>query len=170
MAVDGIKLDVLGQKALQAKLNRLKPALQRRAIRPAVQAGGTLVAKEARKLAPTGTSPAIWRNGKNKGQARKRLKRTIATRMKTYSNGTIVCVVGSRSREAPHGHLVEDGTKPHIIPGPVKLGGRLRINVQHPGSKPRRWLSRSLKNTQAQQRGNFITKLSAGIEKVSKSA
>ena len=163
-------MTVLGLKPLQAKLVRLRPALQRKAIRPAVQAGGTLMAKEARKLAPTGTSPAIWKNGKNKGQVRKRLKRTVATRMKTYGNGNITCVVGSRSREAPHGHLVEGGTKPHIIPGPVKLGSRIRFNVHHPGAKPRRWLSNALKNTVGQQTSLFTSKLAASIEKVAKSA
>lgn len=160
--VGAVEMDVKGIKELQRTLQRLKPSLQRKAIRPAVQACATLVAKAARQLAPTGTGQA-----KEKGKTRKRLKRTIATRTKTYANGSIVGIIGSRSREAPHGHLVEGGTQPHIIPGPVSINGKIRtFNVKHPGSKPRHWLSNALKNTSSQQRAIFTTKLAAGIEKV----
>lgn len=165
-----INLAVKGEKALQSKLQRLKPALQRKAVRPSVQAAGTVMAKAARQTAPIGTAPAIWRNGKNKGQVRKRLRKTIATRMKTYGNGAIVCVVGSRSREAPHGHLVEDGTKPHVIPGPIKLGGRMYHNIQHPGTSPRRWLRRAMQSSTSNQQAAFKSKLAEKVEQVAKTA
>ena len=165
-----INLDVKGVKETQAKLQRLRPALQRKAIRPSVQAAGTVMAKAARQSAPIGTAPAIWKNGKNKGQARKRLRKTIATRMKTYGNGSIVCVVGSRSREAPHGHLVEDGTKAHVIPGPVKLGGRVYRNLQHPGTSPRRWLRRAMQSSTGNQQTAFRAKLTEKVEQVAKTA
>jgi len=161
-----LTIDVRTIRQVQSQLARLKPALQRKAIRPAAAAAAAIVAKEARRNAPTGKGPATWKDGSD----RKRLKRTIGIRLKTYGNGVIVAIIGPRSNQAPHGHLVEDGTKPHIIPGPVKLHGRLYQNIRHPGAAPRLFLSRALKTTVSQQRAVFMSKLAITVEKIAKSA
>ena len=165
MAIVNAKM--LGDKSLLQRLNRLPQKLRNKVIRPALNKQASVVAKAARKLIPMGDEePPL----KNDGSPRKHLKRTIGTRSRTYGEN-ITNIIGPKSREAPHKHLVHDGTKAH----PVSIRSKIDRNIvtgwyQHPGAKANPFLKQALKNSQAEGLSVFTSALKSNIEKVAVSA
>ena len=73
---------------------------------------GTKGAKRVTRTAITKTARRLTRSVKQQAPVgeSKFLKRSIAFKVRTYPNGNIVGVVGSRKGQAPHAHLIEEGT------------------------------------------------------------
>jgi len=106
----GIRLT--GDKKLDRTLSQLPSKLQRQVLRSAVAAGGSALAKEIRRRAPTRRrfEQIVSAAG---GKVRRRsigLKRSIVTRAWSKpSRGLIGRVVGPSHETGRHGYLVEFG-------------------------------------------------------------
>lgn len=74
---------------------------------------GTKGAKRVVRAEMTKTSRRLTRSVKQQAPVgpSKNLKRSIMFRIATYANGNIVGIIGSRKGQAPHAHIVEEGTK-----------------------------------------------------------
>lgn len=129
----GVMLE--GLEEVVKRLGELPDRAKRHAVRPAINKAATPVVKAARKFAPSGTGVS------SRSASRAPLKRTIVKKTKTYKkSGTIVAIIGPKKYEAPHSHLVHDGTKAHEITltKPLVLRGAVLpagFVIQHPGAK-----------------------------------
>lgn len=157
---------VTGIKPLLKRLRQLPDRAQRRVLRPAVTKASTPIVKAARRLAPKGTglTPS--------GRDRPHLGKTITkTRAKLYhKTGTVMVVIGPEKGQAPHSHLVHDGTQPHaiVLTKPLSLG-RVTLPagfvIRHPGAKAQPFLADAVDATRAQSQAILRRSIVAGIEK-----
>lgn len=107
------------------RLSNLEKKAARSAIRKAVNAGGTVFTREVRRQA---------KRYKRKGY----LAKAIRKKVRSYKRGNaIVSITGAVVKKLPSGdnpgnyfHLMDGGTRPHMV-GPRK----------HPGASPR-WVIR----------------------------
>jgi HK97 gp10 family phage protein len=135
---DSIKIDLLGDKQLMRKLDRLSTRVGRRVLRKATRAGTTPVLRDAKSRVPV-----------DEGN----LKKSMGRRFKWYNRtGTYVVIVGPRQRQekttlkrgslfqttttkaikGSHGHLVEFGTEPRY----TKNGAFRGIGPAQPFMRP----------------------------------
>jgi HK97 gp10 family phage protein len=155
-----------GLKPLLKRLKQLPDRAHRRVLRAAVTKAATPIVKAARKLAPQGTGLSA------SGEARPHLGRTITkTRAKlSPRTGNIVVVLGPEKDQAPHDHLVHEGTKPHSIAltKPLQLG-RITLPagfvIRHPGAKSQPFLTEALDATRSKSQAILRRSIAQGIEK-----
>jgi HK97 gp10 family phage protein len=135
---DAISIDLLGDKELMRKLDKLSSKMGRSVLRKAIRAGTTPVLKDARSRVPVNTG---------------NLKKSMGRKFKWYNRtGTYVVVVGPRQRgekttlksgtltqtktakaiKGFHGHLVEFSTKPRY----TKSGAFRGIGPAQPFMRP----------------------------------
>lgn len=95
---------------LDRRLDRLKPKVFDKVMRPAIRAAGNAAKQDLKNAAPVGKYP--------QGISKKpgNLKRSMAVKVKTYPNSGPVAIVGSRysgpsNMRGPHQHLVLFGTR-----------------------------------------------------------
>lgn len=158
--------EIAGLKPLLKRLKVLPERSQRRVLRPAITKAATPIVKAARRLAPKGTGLT------HSGRERRHLGKTITkTRAKLYRRtGTVMAIIGPAKGEAPHSHLVHDGTQPHaiVLTKPLQLG-RVTLpagfTIPHPGAKANPFLSRAVDATRAQSQAILQRAIAAGIEK-----
>ena len=157
---------VEGIKPLLKRLRQFPDRTQRRVLRPAVTKASTPIVKKARKLAPVGEG---LRPG---GQPRKHLAKTITkTRAKlSRRTGTVLVVIGPEKGQAPHSHLVHDGTAPHkiVLTKPLQLGRVVLppgFTIQHPGAKANPFLANAAAATKSQSEAILRREIGRGIEK-----
>ena len=144
-----LNLDVEGMPELLAKIRSIAPKLERRELKKAVSAATQVVLKASRHLAP-------WGNGLAPGgRPRQHLRWSLDKKVKQYRKAA-VGVTGPRYREAPHSHLVHDGTRPHKIFLPAGKAIRLKNAtiygpryLQHPGSKANPFMMRAWQSSRA---------------------
>ena len=91
---------ITGDKALLKLLKKLPDKTARKVSRQAVNAGATPILKAARRLVSV-----------DDGTLKKALDKKVKTYKKTKA---VVAIIGPRSREAPHGSLLEFGSGPRI--------------------------------------------------------
>lgn len=122
-----------GLAELQQALQQLPAKMERNVLRGALRAGGNVLRDEAKSLVPVDTGA---------------LRDTI--RVSTRARGgqvTARVLAGSRKKgEAFYAHLVEFGTAPHKIAGPVTIGGNVVSNIEHPGTRAQPFLRPALDN------------------------
>jgi HK97 gp10 family phage protein len=114
---------IKGVEELRGKLKKLGDKQERKVTRTAIRKAGNLVLKNARKRAP-----------KKSG----RLRKGLAVRVSVTTTGETVRIGAKRRAGARHAHLIELGTKPHVITtrrgkilaSPGHIYGR---RVNHPG-------------------------------------
>ena len=156
---------VEGIKPLLRRMKALPDRAQRRVLRPAVSKATTPIVKAARRLAPKGTGLT------HDGRQRKSLRKAITkTRAKLHRPSGTVYVVAGAAREAPHAHLVHDGTEPHqiMLGSPLNLGTVVLPEgfvIQHPGSRPNPFLKNALDATQSQSQSILQKNIAEGIDK-----
>jgi HK97 gp10 family phage protein len=131
-----------------------------------VTKAATPVVKAARRLAPVGEglTPS--------GGERKHLSKAITkTRAKVYKRtGTVMVVLGPEKGEAPHSHLVHDGTQPHeiVLRHPLQLG-RVTLPagfvIRHPGARSQPFLSDAVETNRNKSRSILKRSIASGIEK-----
>lgn len=134
-----IQLDVEGVDLTTAALSGAARKIRKKVLGKAVRAGAAPYVKAVRREAPVDT---------------RELKRNLTQKVKSYQSGArIVSIVGARNRRSPAGrnpakylHLVEGGTKPHVIRTRTARslalgGGAFARQVNHPGTRPARLLS-----------------------------
>lgn len=184
-----IKATILGDKALQARLEGLKRGVRNKILRPAVSAA-------ARPLRQTAKSNVPVRSGA--------LKKAIDMKIKS-GRQTVFGVVGPRSnpkvettytepgrtkarKVVPnfYAHLVEGGTRPHAVGrgsrlqnlraamkaarrGDTKRANRAATHRQtgrmHPGTPAVRFLARAFASELGTMRGIMENKVREGLEK-----
>ena len=157
---------VSGLKPLLRRLKVLPERMQRRVLRPAVTKASTPIVKKARRIAPVGdgTTPD--------GRDRKHLAKTITkTRAKlSRKTGSVMVVLGPAKGEAPHSHLVHDGTQPHdiVLTRPLSLG-RVTLPagfvIRHPGARAQPFLSDAVAATRTQSQRILKQSIAKGIDK-----
>ena len=179
-----VSVHVDGIRGVLRALEKLPEAYRNRAVRPALLKATTPILKAAKRLAPLGSGK------KPGGQPRDHLRKTLAkVGPKAYGKfKTLVVVIGPKAKQAPHSHLVHDGTKPHEIKlskmllldphskadrkAAKKTGARLVHTVipagsviHHPGSKANPFLANAINATRAQSFIILKRGLKDGIEK-----
>lgn len=156
-------IDVDGLRDVQRKLEALPGRVRRKVVRGATNKASTPVLKDGRKDAPKGDGL------RPDGSKRKHLKRLLIKRQKSYSrDGVFTVFMGARWPEGAHGHLVEAGTKPHLITGKLLVSRRGTIfgrQVQHPGARGRHFLRKSLFRNQAKVFRILSYELNLGIQR-----
>lgn len=133
-------VQVKGLSELQKALDTLPTKIQNNIMRGALRAGSKLIKNEAAARVPV-----------ESGLLSSSLR--ISTRNRDGKVQASVSVGGATKKGAiiaRHAHLVEFGTKPHIIeakPGKTLAIGVSRVN--HPGSKPQPFMRPALDLTQS---------------------
>jgi len=107
-----VKMEVVGDEALQAAMLGLGRSSQARVARPAIREASTPIVRQMRQNAP-----------KKQGDRTGQLRKSIGRRMVTYKNsGTVIAVIGPRRNfttndkfgnkvdPSNYAHLVEFGT------------------------------------------------------------
>jgi HK97 gp10 family phage protein len=102
--MDGVGMQLQGERELQRTLDALDDSLQRKITKSALTKAATPIVKEMRRRAPVGR-PRVKYPGGN-------LKKAMGKRVVKYPSGVIVAVIGPRWPQGAHGHLVEFGTAP----------------------------------------------------------
>lgn len=150
-----VSMKVEGLGAALLKTGRLSKRIKNDALRKGMRAAGAVFSKALKVVAPRETGL---------------LKRSMTHKVKTYRK-SIVAISGARRRKDPktgrnaanYLHLVEGGTKPHVIPN-VTLrdkSGRVLFSgtVRHPGARANRFVDR----TQRQNKAAAAKALSAKV-------
>lgn len=136
-------IELQGLNAAITKMERLSHRIVTSSVAKAVRAGAAPIVKAGKQNAPR-------RHGY--------LKRSITQKVNRY-RGKVLDVIGPAKQKYPDGsnpvnyaHLVEGGTKPHLV------GKR-----QHPGAKANPFLRRAIDATQGQGLRAFEAKLTAEV-------
>lgn len=151
---------ITGLERTMRQLQSLDKRAARSAVRKAANAGGTELTREVRRLAKTHRRTGA-------------LARAISKKTRSYQAGNIVVsIVGARVKKLPNGtnpgkyfHLVDEGTKPHIIRGILSFGGRVVRWVRHPGTRPKHMLRRASRSAGSRARKKALAKLQQEVTK-----
>lgn len=157
---------VIGAAMLSRKLAKMPRRVQSAAVRKGLRAAGQVVLKEARKRAPRGDGTGGFDN-------RKPLRKALTKKIKvSLTKGQTFAIVGPRSRDAPHAHLVHSGTRRHEI---GQAGQILRIGdgvargaFDHPGAKADPFLENAFNATRLRQRSLLEDGIRRELERVAK--
>jgi HK97 gp10 family phage protein len=119
------EVKVKGLSELQALLNTLPAKLEANVMRSAMRAGAKVIAEEAKQQVSV-KSGALRDSIKVSTSSRRGVvKASIKAGGKNKKTGG----------DAFYAHMVEFGTAPHFILGPLKLGKGMVAGVKHPGSR-----------------------------------
>ena len=149
------------RKAIR-KVESIKPKLERSILRKAMRAANAPVVK-------------ALRNNATRGETR-RLRRTMGQQVTTETGGgtTRVAGVSGQSRRkakkmgAVHIHLVDQDTKPHVIPNAAftnQAGELIRGDLEHPGTTGDQFVEVAQKRSQAESLKQFAAKAAKEIDK-----
>ena len=130
-------INVKGLKELDQFLAELPTKIQRNVMRGALRAGANVIKKEAQANAPVGAPSAEGKRlyGGYRGALRDSIR--VSTRAKGGRISATVKAGGKNKKTGAdvfYAHMIEFGTAPHTIKGPIKLGGKWVKNVDHPGA------------------------------------
>lgn len=130
-------VNIAGLSEIQAWLDMLPEAVEKKLMRGALRAGQKVIADTARQNAPL--SPPSAENAANWGGYAGALRDSIrvGTRVR---NGRIVAYAKAGNKTAFYAKMVEYGTAAHVIPGPVALGGHVYTHLDHPGAQKRPYM------------------------------
>jgi HK97 gp10 family phage protein len=116
----GFSIRIEGIDEVRAALRALPEKLERNVVRGGLRAAAKIVADEAKRLVPV-----------RRGVLQKSIR--ISSRVK---NGLVTVSVKAGGKGARHAHLVELGTKPHLI---GRRGFKVAA-IRHPGAKPKPYM------------------------------
>lgn len=171
------------------KIDGIKPLLKKLDRIAGVGSTGRRRAKAImRKAVRAGAAP--YRKAVKQGAPRKGglLKKSIFIKVKQYPSGVSVAVIGprvkdknakptTRPRKTPevdafYSHMVERGTKPHLMPKPGGKPARMKIAagqvvsfVRHPGAAPSPYISKASRVSARGATSLFAKKLGDEIRK-----
>jgi HK97 gp10 family phage protein len=122
-------------KDLLKKLDDLPVMIEKKLVRGALRAAAKPMRDTAAQLAPTGTARVSYNKDgtpvQHSGGALKKSIRISSSFSKR--TGEVKILVKAGDKKAWYAYLVEHGAKPHLIKGPIKFGGVIISNFQHPG-------------------------------------
>lgn len=151
---------IQGLERTMRQLQALEKRAARSAVRKAANAGGTELTREVRRRAKSNQKTGA-------------LARAISKKTRSYQAGSIVvAIVGARVRKLPNGvnpgkyfHLVDEGTKPHIVRGIMAFNGRVVKWVRHPGSRPKHMLRKASRSAGRRAEQKALVKLQQEVAK-----
>lgn len=164
----GTHITLGGGQDLQRFLKELPRRALKTALRQAVNAGGTPVAKAVRRLAP-----------KESGL----LKRSIGKKVKAYPDGNALAIIGSNrgtvgdyqgQRRVPGNyiHLVALGVKPHSVASGANSRKRVSASTmaavgggQHPGHAGSDFVNAGYRQALPQAKTAMEAKLKTALDK-----
>lgn len=136
--------NIIGGRELDAMLQSLAPKIEKNIMRSALRAGAAVIAKEVKANAPVG--PTSSENARLYGGYAGALRDSVRVSVKVEKGGRILAAVkvggkGKKGADAFYAHMVEFGTKPHLIKPQnaraLSIGGAPLAAVMHPGARPR---------------------------------
>lgn len=116
----GFAIRIEGLDEVKRALRELPKKLERNVVRGGLRAAAKIVADEAKRRVPV-----------RRGFLQKSIR--ISSRVK---NGLVTVSVKAGGKGARHAHLVELGTKPHLI----GRRGFKSAPIRHPGAKPKPYM------------------------------
>lgn len=172
-----MKAEIVGIKELMQTLDKFTGAVQRKILRPALNAEGTKVLKQAKSNVPVLTGL---------------FKKALGRRTKTYKDGGVVVIVGPRhgyktmiggvSRNPVYyAHLVEGGAAPHFLRGAAseyeveyttrfgnkrKRKRKVYTKSQHPGFAGKHPLKRAYESALNGAAERMASRMAQEIEKL----
>lgn len=133
------------------------------------------------KATRAGAAPIVKAAKRGSPRRKGHMKKSITQKLKRYrGNAKVLSIIGPRDQKLADGanpgkytHLVEGGTKPHVIrarhpfrrlmfqgdDGPV-----FRRSVRHPGSQALRFLARAVSGTKIEAAARFADKMRVETE------
>jgi hypothetical protein len=128
------------------------PERRNQAFVGGLKAASQLVVSRAKELVPAPGYP-----GDKPGL--KALRNTLGHIVKQYTSA-FVAIIGPQRPAGAHGHLVEGGTRPHVIKSrlhkALAFRSIMRKEINHPGARPKPFLSPAATDTRPQQEAAII--------------
>lgn len=140
-----------------------------------LKALGEKVVPVARKALRAASLPIVARAKAAAPRLTGRLQKSIGHVVRVYRGGedqgvTVVSVIGSTKdaggKYPPYAHLVEFGTKPHMMERAIMPGGKVLRNWMHPGTPPRSYLHASFQSLKEQALAIIAQELDSGVKKL----
>ena len=118
-------------KAVLAELDNIPKKIEINVVRGAMRAAAKPLLEAARREVPKRTGALLSSIRYSSGFSRRSGEMLAQVKV----GGRITKAQRAKGmQDAYYAHMVEFGTKPHIIKGPIVLNGIKRWNVHHPGS------------------------------------
>lgn len=161
MSAKGVDIHIIGDKDLIKRLEFLTPSIRKKVLRPAVTAASRPIRQAAKASVPVRFG-ALKKSIDLKAKSYKETAVAIVG-PKTGQSATGVNLFGQSGRIVPtqYAHLVEKGTKPHVI----RTGRGRKVIWMHPGSPPTRFMQKALSSQATHASGILNRKIAEGIEK-----
>jgi HK97 gp10 family phage protein len=172
-------ISVTGLDDLTQQFKKLMATAEGPALQEAILEGARMIESEAERRAPIAPY-ATRQRGKTipPGGLRKSIKAKAGRKYKNFLQAFTFTVTDI----APHAHLVEFGTKPHVIAkGKMRIaarafawlarvGDQVRAKVQHPGARPNPFFSGSIKAKRTQIKRLIESRAKAAFDALARAA
>ena len=165
-----VRIEAIGDKLLLRKLYGLHAKVRDKIVRKVVSKATTVIKQEIVKRTPVGTSAPV----DDKGQPRKRLKKSFSKRLKlARGKDGIHGVVGLPPKFPKFAFMLHYGIKAHKIITPngfrLKIGGvRFARVVNHPGVQKQDFLRDAIAASMPKARSIMASELRSLLASVAK--
>lgn len=144
------QIKIEGLTELTSMMAKVKATSQGHEVRAALLASAQMIEQEAKTRAPIAPYPTYY---KGRFIAPGGLRASFRSAAGRQSKNFLQAFTFAGGNRAPHAHLVEYGTKPHVITPQLrgkllKFGNRFTAfakSVQHPGSRPQPFMRNSVR-------------------------
>lgn len=172
-------IQVEGIAELTQHFDKLKFTAAGADVQAALLEGAEMIQQEALRRAPIAPY-ATRQHGKSiaPGGLRASIKAASGRKHKTF----LQAFTFTLSRLAPHAHLVQFGTKPHLIAGKKmriaaraftwlrRVGDQIRTKIQHPGSRPNPFFTDAIKARRLAVKRLLEMRVKAAFDALSRAA
>ena len=173
------QITVAGLDDLTQQFKKLMATAQGPELQQALLDAAQMLEREVERRAPIAPYAT---NQNNKTIQPGGLRRSVTAAAGRKRKNFLQAFTFTLSRLAPHAHLVEYGTKPHVISGKKmriagrafawleRVGDQVRTKVQHPGSRPNPFFSNSIKSKRLEIKRLIEVRARAAFEAVARAA
>lgn len=173
------QITVAGLDDLTQQFKKLMATAQGPELQQALLDAAQMLEREVERRAPIAPY-ATNQNGKTiqPGGLRRSVTAAAGRKHKNFLQAFTFTVL----RLAPHAHWAEAGTKPHVISGKKmriagrafawleRVGDQVRTKVEHPGARPSKFFSNSIKSKRLQIKKLIEVRVRAAFEAVARAA
>lgn len=161
---DFVTINIKGLDKVKARLDALAEKVKRKHLRTIMKEATETLREEAARHAPrrkinSGWEAFVTRPGLS-------LRDGVAAKVSITQAGASG-LVGLDYSKVHHGHLVEFGTRPHLIKIKTK-SGKYRV-IKHPGSRKQPFMRPAFDNKSSEVAETMINRLIAAVETEAKS-
>ena len=143
-----MSIELEGFDELQRKLDGLPAKVVKKVVRPAVTKAGRIVRKQMKADAPVEFGV---------------LKKAFGSKVKTYSSGNIVAIVGARAEIVGQVTLPSGHTQKRV---PANYAHLVELGTSHSAANP--FMRRAYEKTSGTVENKLLTEMRDGIEKVAR--